>query len=81
MFEQSVLLKPASGRPHAVALVMIAQIAALMTIVAVSLFRIPELTPPKLPVILRYVRSIPLVAAVRAAPSSPVFNHSTTMPR
>ena len=62
--------------PQAFALVTAAQIATLTGIAAISFFRIPELAPPKLRVVPHYVHSIPLVAAVRTAPASPVSNHS-----
>src|SRR5689334_18102559 len=61
MFEQSVLAKTATKRPYAFIAVTTAELIAVGVAVLLPLFFIPVLTPPKLPVLVRFARAVHLV--------------------
>ncbi len=74
MFEQSVLPSVHTKRPVTFMLVTAAELLMIAAAVAVPLFLIPPLIPPKLPIPLRFTRAVTLVRAepktIKATPAA-----------
>ena len=75
MFEQSVLPETPSKRSYTFLAVTTAEVISIAAAIVIPLFFVPALTPPKLPVIVRFSRSVSLikpdVTKTRPLPSSP----------
>jgi periplasmic protein TonB len=63
MFEQSVLPSVHTKRPVAFIAVTAAELLVIAAAIAIPLFLIPPLIPPKLPISLRFIRAVTLVRA------------------
>jgi protein TonB len=69
MFEQSVLPSVHTKRPVAFVLVTAAELAIIAAAIAIQLFLIPPLIPPKLTIPFRFTRAVTLVRAEPKATS------------